>query len=385
MESSISITSKLPLVGTTIFTTMSALAQRHQAINLSQGFPDFPPDPILVEYLNQASAAGHHQYAPMPGLLLLREQVARRTEALHRASYDPDSEITITCGATEALFGAFQAFVHPGDEVVLFSPAYDSYEPGIRLAGGIPVFVPLTFPDYQIDWEAVGKAISPKTRGIVINSPHNPSGAIITASDVEKLGQLAEAHDLWVISDEVYDHMVFDGYGQLSLAGDSKLSPRTMVISSFGKTLHTTGWKVGYCLAPEKMMAEFRKVHQFLTFSVATPFQYAIASYLQHQAGEMDDLPRFYQRKRDLFLSLTSGSSLKPLHSSGTYFQLMDFSEVRPGSDLEMSTWLTQVVGVACIPVSVFYPDGTDHQVIRFCFAKQDETLVRAAERLRIL
>lgn len=377
------ISSKLPDIGTTIFSTVSAMAVKHQAVNLSQGFPDFQPDPRLLQLLAEVSTEGHHQYSPMPGVGVLREEISKRISSRDGNSYDPDTEITITSGATEALFSICQALIHPGDEVILFSPAYDSYEPGIRLAGGIPVYVPLTFPDYQIDWDRVRQAITSRTKGIFINHPHNPSGATLSSSDLMTLSSIAESNDLWICSDEVYDYMVFDGKKHLSAASLPSLRSRTIVVSSFGKTLHTTGWKVGYCLAPESLMKEIRKVHQFVTFSVPTPFQIAIARYLAQFPEEIEGLSAFYQSKRDLFLSLLENTGFEPLACAGTYFQLVQYNSIKNCSDTEFCQWLTKEIKVACIPVSVFYPDKTDHQVVRFCFAKRDETLVRAAELLR--
>lgn len=376
------ISSKLPDIGTTIFSTVSAMAVKHQAVNLSQGFPDFQPDPALLQLLVEASAEGHHQYAPMPGLPLLREGISNRVTSRDGNTYHPDTEITITSGATEALFSICQALIHPGDEVILFSPAYDSYEPGIRLAGGIPVYVPLTFPKFGIDWERVRKAITPRTKGILLNHPHNPSGATLSSEDLLTLSSVAESNDLWICSDEVYDSMVFDGKQHLSAASLPALRSRTVIVSSFGKTLHTTGWKVGYCLAPESLMKEIRKVHQFVTFSVPTPFQVAIARYLVQFPEKIEDLSDFYQAKRDLFLKLLEPTAFEPLPCAGTYFQLVKYASIKNCSDIEFCQWLTKEIKVACIPISVFYPDKTDHQVVRFCFAKKDETLIHAAELL---
>lgn len=379
------ISSKLPDIGTTIFTTVSTMASKYEAINLSQGFPDFQPDPRLLQLLAEASAEGHHQYAPMAGIPALREIISTRVENRDGATYHPDTEITITSGATEALFSICQAFIHSGDEIILFAPAYDSYEPGIRLAGGKPVYVSLDFPDFSINWEQVQKAITPRTKGIFLNHPHNPSGATLNTEDLMKLSRLAEQYDLWVCSDEVYDYMVFDGKKHLSAAALPSLRSRTVVVSSFGKTLHTTGWKVGYCLAPEALMAEIRKVHQFVTFSVPTPFQVAIAKYLLQYPEEVEGLSDFYQAKRDLFLRLLENTGFDPLPCAGTYFQLVSYNSIKDCSDREFCEWLTKEIKVACIPISVFYPDGTDNQVVRFCFAKQDDTLIRAAALLNNL
>ncbi len=377
--------SKLPHIGTTIFTTMSAMARHHDAINLSQGFPDFSPDQRLLDFLDQAFRSGHHQYAPMPGLPQLRQQISRRVFNRDGYRYDPDTDITLTSGATEALFCASQALVHPGDEVILFSPAYDSYAPGIRLAGGTPVYVPLDIPNYRIPWGRVAASIGPRTAGIFLNHPHNPTGTTIRKEDLNELAAITEAHNLWVVSDEVYDYMVFDGQTHKSLAGHDRLRERSLVISSFGKTLHATGWKVGYCLAPKSFTQEFRKVHQFVTFSVPTPFQHAIATYLKHHEDVIDALPHFYQQKRDHFRSLMRETPFELLACEGTYFQLAKYDNISARGDVAFSEWLTRKIGVACIPVSVFYPDQTDHQVVRFCFAKENDTLAAAADRLASL
>ena len=346
--------SKLPDIATSIFTVMSAMARDNQAINLSQGFPDFFPDPRLLDLLDQASRSGHHQYAPMAGLPALRQQISRRVNARDKANYHPETDITITSGATEALFCAAQALVHPGDEVILFAPAYDSYEPGIRLAGGKPVYVALTFPGYQIPWDEVRKACGPRTKGIYINHPHNPTGTTLTRQDFQQLRQIAEEFDLWIVSDEVYDYMVYDGQAHLSIASDPALRQRSIVISSFGKTLHATGWKVGYALAPEAFTAEFRRVHQFVTFAVATPFQHAIAAYLEQFEAEIDALPAFYQKKRDLCAEVMGETPFRLLPCAGTYFQLAEYGHIRDVDDRAFSEWLTKEAGGACSPVSVF-------------------------------
>ena len=373
--------SKLPTVGTTIFSVMSALAAEHEAINLSQGFPDFDCDPHLFNLVQQAMHAGHNQYAPMPGVPILRERIAGITAALYGAEYDPEHEITITAGATAALFAAISAVVHPGDEVIVLEPAYDSYVPVITLCGGTPVFVRLTWPEYGIDWQALRRALSPRTRMIILNSPHNPTAATLSAHDLQKLDDLIHDTDILVLSDEVYEHIIFDGRQHASVARNDNLRQRAFVVSSFGKTFHTTGWKVGYCLAPAELMREFRKVHQFLTFSVATPLQHAFAGYLQDENRYLE-LGRFYQAKRDLFLDMMRASRFRPLACCGTYFQSFDYSAISEEDDQSMARRVTQEWGVAAIPVSAFYHDGTDNRVLRFCFAKSDETLERAAERL---
>ncbi|WP_066834869.1 pyridoxal phosphate-dependent aminotransferase [Rufibacter ruber] len=378
---SLSFQSKLPHVGTTIFSTMSQLAQQHGAINLSQGFPDFHCPPALVELVSEAMRQGHNQYAPSHGIVMLRQQISRKTEWLYGHRANPDTEVTVTSGATEALFAAIAAVVHPGDEVLVLEPCYDSYVPAIELSGGVPVFVPLTFPDYSVDWQLVEEKLSAKTRLLIINSPHNPSGAVWQRADLEALANLADQYPFLILSDEVYEHMVFDGQPHQSLLTVPALAERAFVVSSFGKTYHTTGWKVGYCLAPAALTVEFRKVHQYLTFSTATPFQHAIAAFLEQQEHYLA-LPQFYQQKRDLFRELLRPSKFDLLPCAGTYFQLARYDQLSDLPDVDFSQWLTREAGVAVIPVSVFHHDGQDHRVIRFCFAKKEETLRAAAERL---
>lgn len=375
--------SKLPAVGTTIFTVMSALARKHNAINLSQGFPDFDCDSALVHMVSEAMQNGYNQYAPMPGLPRLRTLISGLQREWYDAHYEAETEITITSGATEALMCAIQAMVHPGDEVIVIEPAYDSYLPAINLSGGIPVCVPLTYPEYRVDWERIRAAISPRTRVMIVNTPHNPTGTIWDDSDLEILSGIVRDTDIILISDEVYEHIIFDGYSHQSLSRHPELRQRSMVISSFGKTLHTTGWKVGYCMAPAELSREFRKVHQFMTFSTSTPFQHAIASYLEDQLDRVLDLKIFYQQKRDLFLQLMEGSRFHPLPCKGTYFQLMTYEAISNESDAEFAQRLTREHGVAAIPVSAFYQKAPSHKVIRFCFAKKEATLTAATERLR--
>lgn len=385
ISSSFSVAGKLDHLGTTIFSVMSALAHEHQAINLSQGFPNFPCDPRLPALVHEAMLAGHNQYAPMPGLPALREQIASRVQAWYGTSYDPDREITITCGATEALFGVISTFVQPGDEVIIFEPAYDAYQPAIQANGGIPVPLALSFPDYRIDWEQVEAAITPRTRALLLNSPHNPTGSLLQQADIEAMHRLVQRHDLMLISDEVYEHIIFDEAIHHSLSRYPELAQRSVVISSFGKTLHTTGWKIGYALAPAPWTAAFRKIHQFMTFAVGTPFQHAIARYLDEFIERVTGLGAFYQQKRDLFLDLMAESRFEPLPCRGTYFQLMRYDAISDQREAEFAQWLTTEVGVAAIPVSAFYHDSQDHRVMRFCFAKDDDTLAAAAERLRVL
>ncbi|MCT6701047.1 methionine aminotransferase [Rheinheimera sp. 4Y26] len=374
--------SKLPWVGTTIFTQMSQLALEQQAINLSQGFPDFPAPEALLQQLNQQVLAGKNQYAPMAGVLELRQQIALLTERCYGRMVNADTEVTITSGATEALFVAIQAVVRPGDEVLVFDPAYDSYQPAVELAGGKTVHIQLTAPDYRIDWPAVHRRVSNQTKLIIVNSPHNPTGMVFSQQDWQALAELVQQHGLFCISDEVYEHMVFDGAAQLSAHQQAALQERSFVVSSFGKTFHVTGWKLGYCVAPPVLTTEFRKIHQYVTFSSFTPAQYAIASILETSPELVTGLAGFYQQKRDRFAALLSQSQFKLLPCAGTYFQLADYSAISALDDLEFCRSLATDVGVAAIPLSVFSRQEQDSKIIRFCFAKQDATLQQAAERL---
>lgn len=374
--------SKLPNVGTTIFSVMSALAAEHNAINLSQGFPDFPVDPELSELIYEASRNGHNQYALMAGVMQLRENISLLVKKTYNRDSDPVKEITVTSGATEALFAAVSAVVRQGDEVIMFDPSYDSYEPAVLLNQGIPVRIPLTFPDYRIDWEKVNSALNPRTRLIIINSPNNPAGSVISDQDIQQLKSIVNNNDVYVLSDEVYEHIIFDGAEHFSLLKDEELFQRSFIVSSFGKTFHITGWKVGYCIAPPALTEEFRKVHQFLTFSTSTPAQYALAEYLKDH-GRVNELKNFYQSKRDYFLRLISGTKFRPLKCEGTYFQLLDYSAISNENDYEFAVRLTKEYMVASIPVSVFYKDRTDNKVLRFCFAKEESTLAEAAQRLK--
>jgi len=373
--------SKLPAVGNSIFTTMTQLAQQHGAINLSQGFPDFSCPPELAELVGDYTKSGFNQYAPMAGLPALREKISFKTQLLYSLTPNPETEITVTSGATEALFCAIAAIVRPGDEVVVLEPAYDSYVPAIVLNGGKPVFVPLSFPDFTIDWDLIQRRITPKTRLLILNSPHNPTGAVISADDLQQLAALVQERDLYIISDEVYEHMVFNGRQHQSLLRHPELAARSFVISSFGKTYHTTGWKVGYCVAPPVLTQEFRKIHQYLTFSTVTPIQYALADYLDN-TGHYLNLPDFYAQKRDLFCRLVAGSRFTLVPSAGTYFQLLNYKSITDEPDQAFATRLTKEIGVAAIPVSVFYHNQQDHKVLRFCFAKNEATLQEAARRL---
>jgi methionine aminotransferase len=378
----ITLESKLPSVGTTIFTVMSRLAADLDAINLSQGFPDFECDPALVEAVANHMRNGKNQYAPMQGVPRLREAIAAKYEWFYGCRYDPESEVTVTSGGTEAIFDAVAASVRAGDEVIVLEPCYDSYVPAIELSGGTPVFVPLRFPDYGIDWDAVRRAVTGRTRMIILNSPHNPAGAVLKPSDIQELSELVERTGILIVSDEVYEHIIFDGIRHESMARHAALAARSFVIGSFGKTYHTTGWKVGYAVAPAALTAEFRKVHQFVTFSTNTPVQHAIADFLETRRG-LADLAPFFQAKRDLFLKLMEGSRFTPLACRGSYFQLMDYSAITDEADADFAIRLTKEHGVASIPTSPFLYRAKAPKVLRFCFAKKNETLERAAERLR--
>lgn len=375
------LSTKLPRVGTTIFTVMSRLAADAGALNLSQGFPGFDADPRLIDLVTVAMQRGHNQYAPMAGVPLLREAIAAKTTRCYGVDYDPETDITITSGATEALYAAITAVVQPGDEVLVFEPAYDSYVPAIELAGGTPVFIPLSFPDYAIDWDDVQQKITPRTRLIVVNTPHNPTGRVWTIADIGQLAELVATHQLWVVSDEVYEHITFDGRVHQSLMQHPALRERAFVVGSFGKTFHITGWKIGYCLAPAALTVEFRKVHQFLTFSVATPVQYALAEYLREPA-HYEQLPAFYQQKRDVFLAAIAGSRFQFIPSEGSFFQNLSYAAISNEPAYDLAVRLTRDIGVASIPVSVFYEQKTDENVLRFCFAKDDSILTEAGERL---
>ena len=380
------IISKLPTVGTTIFTTMSALAQQMDAVNLGQGFPDFDCDHRLIDYMHEAMRDGYNQYPPMAGLSALREAVAAKVSALYKHNYEPGSEITITAGATQAIHTALTALVHPGDEVIIFEPVYDSYEPVIRLNGGIPVYARLDYPNYRPDWNEVRALITPKTRIIMINTPHNPTATTWTPEDMRALADLIRNSGIVLISDEVYEHMVFDKASHLSVSCYPELADRAVVVSSFGKTYHVTGWKIAYCLAPAELMAEIRKAHQFVVFTVHTPSQHAIARYMK--LATHLTLPDFYQVKRDFFLNAVKNTRLRWMPSAGTYFASASYAhlpEYASMSDTEFALSLTRQQRVACIPLSAFYHDGADHQVVRFCFAKQEATLSLAAERLATL
>jgi methionine aminotransferase len=378
--------SRLPNVGTTIFTVMSALAAEKGAVNLGQGFPDFDCDPALVDAVTQAMKAGCNQYPPMAGVPALREAIAAKIAKIYGSQYDPATEITVTAGATQAILTAILCSVHPGDEVIVIEPVYDSYVPSIELAGGKPVFVQMEVgpQGYSVPWEKVAAAVSPRTRLIMINSPHNPTGTILREADLRALSDIVRNTGILIVSDEVYEHMVYDGAHHESLCRHPELAARAFVISSFGKTYHVTGWKVGYVAAPAALTAEFRKVHQFNVFTVNTPVQHGLARYMANPAPYLE-LPAFYQHKRDLFREGLASSRFKLLPSDGTYFQCVDYSAISPMSEADFSKWLTSEIGVAAIPVSAFYHQPRESGIVRFCFAKKDETLRSALKKLSTL
>jgi methionine aminotransferase len=378
------VESRLPAVGTTIFTVMSALAQEHGAVNLGQGFPDFDCDPALVAAVDDAMRRGLNQYPPMPGVPALREAVASKIEALYGHRYDPANEVTITAGATQAILTAILAIVHPGDEVIVLDPCYDSYGPNIALAGGRAVHVPLTPGSFRPDFARIAAALSPRTRAIIVNTPHNPSATVWSAQEVQQLEALLRDTDVIVIADEVYEHMVFDGAPHQSLARFPALAARSFIVSSFGKTFHVTGWKVGYATAPAPLMAEFRKVHQFNVFTVNTPVQHGLAAYMADPRPCLD-LPAFYQRKRDLFRAGLAATRFRLLPSEGSYFQCVDYAAVSDETEETFCRRLIRTIGVAAIPLSAFYPGGLEQRIVRFCFAKKDETLALALDRLTSL
>lgn len=378
------LSSKLPNIGTTIFTTMSKLAHEQNAINLSQGFPNFDISTELTDLVTQALNKGYNQYAPMPGLMSLRERIAQKTYNLHGANYNPETEVTVTAGATQAIYAAIAAVVKEEDEVIIFTPAYDCYEPAIRLNGGKPVFVQLHYPDYKIDWEQVKKLVNQKTKMIIINTPHNPTGTVLSANDMLSLEKITANTDIIVLSDEVYEHIVFDGLAHQSSAKYTGLAERSFIVASFGKTFHATGWKIGYCLAPKELMLEFRKAHQFIVFSVSTPMQYAISEYLVKEENYLS-LADFYQQKRDYFTELIVNHKLSFIKAKGTYFQLINYSKVSEKNDTDFAIELTKNNKLASIPVSVFYHQQLDEKVLRFCFAKNSETIEKAAAILNSL
>ncbi len=379
-HSQVHLSSKLPRSGTTIFSVMSQLAADYGALNLSQGFPDFAADPWLIELVLKYMREGANQYAPASGMAPLRELIAQLRKQAHGCFYSPEKEVNVTAGATQAIATVISASIREGDEVIIFTPAYDCYAPYVELNGGIPVYVQLEFPHYRIDWQQVKKLLNHRTRMIIINTPHNPSATVLSKEDLDQLEEITSGSNLLILSDEVYEHIVFDGARHLSVCERPELFKRSFVVGSFGKTLHVTGWKVGYCLAPEILMKEFRKIHQFMVFSVNTPVQLALAEYLSQEGATR--ISGMYQEKRDFFLSSLQGSRFKPLTSMGSYFQLLDYSELSDQPDVEYAWQLTIEQGVAAIPLSVFYNQPTDHKVLRFCFAKKEETLHEAGLRL---
>lgn len=373
--------SKLPNLEASIFGHMNQVARETDAINLAQGFPDFNPDPELVRLVREAMEGPYNQYAPLAGIYSLREAIAEKTESLYRAAYHPESEVTITAGATQAIYTAIACSVHEGDEVIVLKPAYDCYEPSIRVHGGVPVPLQLKGPDFEIDWEALERALGPRTRMIVLNSPHNPSGTVLKKADLERLERLLRPTDVLVLSDEAYEHLVFDGLENQSICRFPGLRERAFVCASFGKTFHVTGWKMGYCLAPAPLMDEFRKVHEFLIFALNHPVQRGLTAYLKDPSTYLE-LGAFFQRKRDLFLQALQPSRFRIKPSEGTYFQLADYKAISNEGDVAFAERLARDFGVAGIPISVFNLDKVDNGFIRFCFAKKDETLLRAAEIL---
>jgi methionine aminotransferase len=373
--------SKLPDLELTIFAVMTQLANQHGAINLSQGFPDFDTYPELISLVEKYMREGHNQYAPMQGVMSLRERIGAKVSDMYGAQYDPATEITVTSGATESIFAAITAVVKKDDEVIIVEPAYDAYAPIVQLSGGIPVYLQLRFPDYHMDWNEFANAANSKTKLIILNYPHNPTGAVLSQEDISNLARIVENTQTLIVSDEAYEHIIFDGLQHESLARHPQLARRSFVICSFGKTYHTTGWKIGYCLAPAPLSIELQKIHQYLTFASNTPIQLAYAEFMQNKNLYLG-LPEFYQQKRDLFLNLISTSRFRPLPCKGTYYQMLDYSEISDKPDLEFAKRLTVEHGVAAIPPSSLYHQKDDHKVLRFCFAKKSETLEAAAERL---
>lgn len=377
----IPVVSKLPQTGTTIFTIMSALANELGAINLSQGFPDYNCSPELIELVNKAMKDGHNQYAPMAGILALRERIAEKTEKLYGAVYNPETEITITAGGTQAIFTAISAVIHPNDEVIIFEPAFDCYAPAIKLMGGVVKSLALEPPNYRIAWDMVKRLINQKTKMIILNSPHNPTATILHKEDIDQLSALVKNQDILILSDEVYEHLIYDGETHHSMARYPELQQRSFIVASFGKPFHATGWKVGYCMAPAYLMNEFRKIHQFLVFAVNTPIQYAIAEYLKNEETYLA-LAEFFREKRDHFRKGLEQTRFKLLPCSGSYFQSVTYQHISNEKDVDFSIRIAKEFGVATIPVSAFYSKGIDHHVLRFCFAKRQETLDKAVDRL---
>ncbi|HVJ28835.1 MAG TPA: methionine aminotransferase [Gammaproteobacteria bacterium] len=377
--------SKLPNVGTTIFTLMSQLAEQHRAVNLSQGFPDFRPPTGLLELVDRCLSERYHQYALMPGSMPLRTAIAAKLAAMYDVGADPVVEITVTSGATEAIFDAIQAVVRRDDEVIVFDPCYDSYEPSITLAGGRTIHLPLTQPDFAVDWERLRAALSDRTRLVIVNSPHNPSGALLDRADLDRLAEALRPYDCYLLSDEVYEHVVFDGAQHATALAQPELRSRCFAVFSFGKTYHATGWKLGYCVAPPALTAELRRVHQYVTFASTSPLQQALAEYMAQHPEHHVELPAFYQERRDYFTALLSNTKFRLRRAAGTYFQLADYGAISTLPDVEFARWLTIEHGVATIPISVFYQNPPATRLVRFCFAKENATLDAAAERLRRL
>jgi len=378
------VSSKLPNTSTSIFAVMSKLSSEENAINLAQGYPDFPTSPKLIELVNKAMKEGFNQYAPMPGIYSLREAISDKIETLYGMSYDPETEITVTAGATQAIYTIITSLVQKDDEVIIFAPAYDCYDPTIRLNGGKTVELELKAPDFKVDWEEVKAVISEKTSMIIINTPHNPTGSVLSQQDMLTLQELVKDTKIMILSDEVYEHLIYDGLEHQSIARFPELAERSFLVASFGKTFHSTGWKMGYCAGPSALMKEFRKVHQFNVFSVNHPVQKALAAYLEDKEHYVS-LPKFFQAKRDLFLDAIKDSRFSFTPSAGTYFQLLDFSGISKESDLELAKKWTRERKLASIPVSAFYNKRTDHKVLRFCFAKSDETLLKGARILNAI
>jgi methionine aminotransferase len=378
------VQSKLPNIGTTIFTVMSGLAREHNAINLSQGFPDIGCSPQLLEFAQKHMQAGFNQYAPMQGIIQLRERIAEIIQNCYKAKYDPDTEITVTAGATQGIYTSIAAFINKGDEVIVFEPAYDCYVPAIEVHGGVAVPLQLTYPDFHINWDEVKQKVNSKTRMIIINTPHNPSGTVLNENDLKQLQSIVSGKNILVLSDEVYEHMAFDGKPHQSVALYEELRKQSLIISSFGKTVHTTGWKIGYVAAPKELMIEFRKVHQFLVFAVNHPFQLALSDFLADPKNYLE-LKNFYQQKRDYFQNLISGSRFGIEPCTGTYFQLLNYKKISEEKDTDFAIRLTREKKLASVPLSVFYSKQTDNKLLRFCFAKKDETLQQAAEIINSL
>lgn len=375
------LNSKLPGIGTTIFTLMSQLANQYQAINLSQGFPDYECSPKLVELVNKYMKTGYNQYAPMAGVQILRERIAEKQENLHGARYDPQTEITITAGGTQAIFASIACVIRPGDEVIIFEPAYDSYAPSVNLFGGIVRAIELSAPHYTTDWLEVEKLINEKTRMIILNTPNNPTGKALTERDLSELSRITRNKDILILSDEVYEHLVYDGIKHLSISGYPELKEKSFITASFGKLFHTTGWKVGYCLAPEWLMKEFRKVHQYEVFSVNSAVQYAIADFMKNERNYLE-VSDFFQQKKDFFHNLMKETRFDLLPCNGSYFQSVQYSKISDEKDSDLAMRIIKEYGVAGIPVSAFYSKGTDYKVLRFCFAKKQETLELAVNKL---